>query len=168
MTDGAGQPLTIGHSVAQLQASVTFQGGRTSLPASDRVAWRLSALALVLAKFRANRASIAHLHLLMWAMRTPATRALMVSWWEGRRAVDLATVRVDPRLEVTLSLAAAENLIQMTNAKKVALLPRGLELGALIDADIDLMKPEKELLRLMAPLNESAILRHMGGAVVDY
>lgn len=82
--------------------------------------------------------------------------------------MDLATVRVDPRLDVTLSLAAAENLVQVTNAKKAALTPRGLELGALIDADLELMRPEKELLRLLAPLNESSILRHMGGAVVDY
>jgi hypothetical protein len=49
----------------------------------------------------------------------------------------------------------------------VELSARGTELAALIDIDPELMSVEKAFLRNLAPLNESSILRRMGGKHVD-
>jgi hypothetical protein len=150
------------------QEPVVFQEHRSVLPAQDRVAWRLSILILTLAKFRGGRAAIHNLHLILWALSARGTRALMLSWWKGLQPVDLATVRFDPGLEITLALAAAEDLVLVGTKGRVELTSRGSEFAALIDADVDLLMPEKEMLRQLSPLNDANVTRHMGGVGFGY
>jgi hypothetical protein len=151
-----------------INPEVMFQQYRSVLRVNERVAWRIPVLVLVVSKFRGQRASVANLHLMIWAMKSAVTRALISAWWEGRQPADLATIRTDPHLEVTLGLAAAEDLVAIGRTGRVELTERGKEFAALIDGDSELMSIEKDLLRELAPLNESSILRHMGGASIDY
>jgi hypothetical protein len=151
-----------------INPEVKFQQHRSVLRVNERVAWRIPLLVLVVSKFRGQRASVADLHLMIWAMKSAVTRALIFAWWEARQPADLATIRTDPHLEVTLKLAAAEDLIAIGRRNgKVELTERGKEFAALIDSDQELMSLEKDLLRKLTPLNESSILSHMGGASID-
>lgn len=151
-----------------INPEVKFQQHRSVLRVNERVAWRIPLLVLVVSKFRGQRASVANLHLMLWAMKSAVTRALILAWWDGRQLADLATMRTDPHLEVTLKLAAAEDLIAIGPRNgNVELTERGKEFAALIDGDQELMSVEKDLLRKLTPLNESSILSHMGGASID-
>lgn len=148
-----------------LNAAVRFQEHRTVLPASSRLAWRVSLLVLVVAKCKGQAASIGTLHLLMWGLRGRRTRALLRAWLTGARPADLVTSRLDPDLETTIRLAAAEQLLELTPRGRVHLLERGKELAALIDANGELLVAEKELLASVRPLNDSSIAKRIGGAV---
>jgi len=146
---------------------VRFQDRRTVLPASNRVTWRLSLLVLVIAKCRGQTASFASLHLLMWGLRGRRANNLLTSWLTGQVVPDLVTSRMDPQLETTVRLAAAEGLVEVTSSGRVKLLERGKELAALLDADNELLKVEKDTLRVIAPLSDSSLAQRMGGRFND-
>jgi hypothetical protein len=145
-----------------INPEVLFQAQRSALPAAERVAWRLSMLILILSKFRGRRSSVENLHLIFWGMRTRATRALLSSWWKGLQPPDLATTKSEPTLDVTISLAAAEDLVSFTAAGKVALTDHGVRFAALLESEDDVMQDEKALLTELGLLGDAAILRHLG------
>jgi hypothetical protein len=130
------------------------------------VIWRLSLLAVVLGRFRGRQARIQDLHLMFWALRTSTTRNLLASWWSGVRAPDLATVRIEPGLDVTVALAVAEGIATVTTTGKIKLTQKGLAFAQSIDSEGGLMVAEKELLTVLQPLNETEITRRMGGVAV--
>ncbi|HET6294177.1 MAG TPA: hypothetical protein VFG33_12405 [Kribbella sp.] len=72
---------------------------------------------------------------------------------------------MDPQLETTIRLAAAEQLVELTATGRVHLLERGKELAALIDAESSLLAAEKEALSSIRPLNDRSIAMRMGGAL---
>lgn len=146
-------------------ATVVFQKRRTVLPAANRVPWRLSVLVLTVAKCNGQTASIATLHLLMWGMRGRVPRNRLRSWLTGAVSADLISSRLDPQLETTIRLAAAEYLVAVTSTGRVHLTERGQELAALIDGNQELLAAEKQLLADIAPLNDASIAKRMGGAV---
>ncbi len=147
-----------------LDPVVHFQPRPVLLAAADRVVWRLSLLVLILSKFRSQRARVEHLHLMFWALGTSTTRALMASWWKGLRQPDLATVKSEPRLEVTLSLAVAEALVRILANGKAELTPRGKKFAQTLDSSEDVLVQEKELLASLQPLTETAVWQRMGGS----
>jgi len=146
-------------------ATVVFQKGRTVLPAANRVSWRLSVLVLTVAKCNGQTASVATLHLLMWGMRGRVPRNRLRSWLTGAASADLISSRLDPQLETTIRLAAAEHLVTVTSTGRVRLTERGMELAALIDGNQELLGAEKQLLADIAPLNDASIAKRMGGAI---
>lgn len=146
-------------------ASVIFQDRRTVLPAANRVTWRLSVLVLTIAKFNGQAAAIASLHLVMWGLRGRIPRNRLRSWLTGVAPADLISSRLDPQLETTIRLAAAEQLVTVSGTGRVQLTERGKELAALIDADPNLLTAEKQLLSDIRPLNDASIARRMGGAI---
>lgn len=150
--------------VWEANPQVVFQPNRSVLRVTERVAWRIGLLVLTLSKFRGQAASIASLNVIGWSMRSAASRALLRSWWDGSRVVDLATTFADPHLEITLSLSAAEDLVVITSQGRGELSDRGREFAALIDADDDLLVPEKEHLRHLAPLNDAVVRRRLGAS----
>jgi len=147
-----------------LDARVRFQGNRTVLPASNRVVWRLSLLVLTLGKFRGQTASISSLHLISWALRGNRTSNMLRAWLTGQHVPDLVTSRIDPLLDTTLRLAAAEGLITLTTNGRASLTDRGKELAAVLDGDAEVLAQEKALLSDIAPLNDSSLAKRMGGA----
>lgn len=150
---------------AGLDAIVRFQHHRTVLPAANRIPWRLSLLVLVVAKCNSQTASVGTLHLLMWGLRGRTPRALLQAWLTGVSPADLISSRMDPQLETTIRLAAAEQLVELTATGRVHLLERGKELAALIDAESSLLAAEKEALSSIRPLNDRSIAMRMGGAL---
>lgn len=146
-------------------AAVVFQDRRTVLPAANRVPWRLSVLVLTVAKCNGHASSIATLHLLMWGMRGRVPRSRLTSWLTGAAPADLVSSRLDPQLETTIRLAAAEQLVTVTRTGRVHLTERGKELAALIDTNQELLPAEKKFLAQIAPLSDASITRRMGGAI---
>ncbi|GAA3804033.1 hypothetical protein CSO01_02450 [Cellulomonas soli] len=158
----AGQgALDPAHSAAD--AVVVFSISRAPLRVSERIAWRLSLIVLVLSKCRGQAASAQTLHNLSWALQNSATRALARQWWESPESADLATMRTDPRLATTITIAAAEDLLAIAPSGRVELTDRGREFGAMIDSDESLMSQEKALLRDLAPLNDRQVMLRLGG-----
>ena len=152
-------------AVSISDAAVVFQDQRTVLPAGNRVPWRLAVLVLTTAKCKGQSASISTLHLLLWGMRGRVPRSRLTAWLTGTEPADLVSSRLDPQLETTIRLAAAERLVMVTGTGRVHLAERGKELAALIDADPRLLAAEKDLLSAISPLNDTSIARRMGGAI---
>lgn len=145
---------------------VVFSESSSLLRISERITWRISTFVLVLAKCRGQAASINTIHSISWALQSSSTRSLARKWWNAPNTADLATLRMDPRLLTTLSIAAAEDLVSVTRSGRVELTERGRELGAMIDADGDLLVEEKALLRDLAPLNDRQVSARLGGVEV--
>jgi hypothetical protein len=55
-------------------------------------------------------------------------------------------VRVEPSLNLAVTLAAAEGLVQRPNGEHIELTPRGIELADAIDATEGMYVVEKELM----------------------
>lgn len=152
-----------GTKSAIFDAAVVFAESRSVLRVSERFIWRLSLLTITLSKCRGQAASPSTLHALSWALQSANTRALARKWWKEPGTADLATLRTDPRLSMTISIAAAEDLVEVTSRGRVELTERGREFGALIDSNDHLLSEEKRLLREMAPINDTQVSRRIGG-----
>jgi hypothetical protein len=149
-------------AAAVRDAVVVFSESSSILRVSERFIWRLSLLTLTLSKCRGQAAALGTLHALSWALQSGTTRALARKWWNEPGAADIATLRTDPRLDTTISIAAAEDLVEVTSAGRVELTARGKEFGALIDGDQDLLTEEKMLLRDLAPINDAQVSKRIG------
>jgi len=150
-------------AAAVRDAVVIFSESRSVLRVSERFVWRLSLLALILSKSRGQAASLRSLHTLSWALQSAATRSLARRWWNQPGTADIATLRTDPRLETTISIATADDLVEVTRNGRIELTERGKEFAALIDSDQDVMQEEKGFLRDLAPINDTQISRRIGG-----
>lgn len=157
-----------GHSLEveteEIDARIRFQRQPSPIPAAQRVSYRIATLCLILGSFKQNAASIDYLHLLSWAIRTRRSRAIMDSWWEGRRAVDSATVRLDPALPVTMNLALAHALVSFTgkNRRRLQLTNDGLALLQTLRASEDLLRIEKDFLASFDKLSDSSLAKRLG------
>ncbi len=101
----------VGPADEGLEIPVVFQRQPRPLEARHRVAYRTALLVPVLSRFRGSAASVENVHLFMWATRSARTRQLLQAWWAGRRFAGTITQRLDPDLQVTLNLAAADGLV---------------------------------------------------------
>lgn len=127
----------------------------------------MSLLVLILGKFRGQAASVRSLHLISWALRGTRTSHMLRSWLTGQLTPDLVTSRLDPTLDTTLRLAAAEGLITLTKNGRATLTERGMELAAVLDGDESVLATEKGLLSDIRPLNDASIAKRMGGVFND-
>ena len=150
-------------SATVLDAVVVFSESNSILRVSERFIWRLSLLSLILSKCRGQAAKLSTLHALSWALHSSSTRMLARKWWNEPDTADLATLRTDPRLDTTISIAAAEDLVEVSSSGRIELTGRGKEFGALLDGDKNLMAEEKAFLRDLAPINDTQVSRRIGG-----
>jgi hypothetical protein len=147
-----------------LETPVRFHRQPRSLPAEQRVAYRLATLVLTLSRFNHTTASVESLNLISWATRTRRSRATLLSWWDGRRFADTVTERLDPNLPVTLNLAVAHGLAGIVNVarRRVALTEHGGALAARLDAADGLLRIEKRFLASLGTLSDGRIGRVRG------
>ncbi len=71
-------------------------------------------------------------------------------------------MRIDPELNVTITLGHGLNLVDITGTKKIQLTDRGKALAAEINASNSLFTVEKAFLETLGPLNESRLTRVLG------
>jgi hypothetical protein len=150
--------------LTEIDAPVRFRRQPRALAAEQRVAYRLAVLALTLSRFRQATASVEHLHLLTWAMRSHRSRRMLLAWWDGHRFADTVTERLDLNLPVTLNLALTHGLVRIRNAQgnRVSLTEQGAALAARVDEEADLLRIEKAFLARLNDLSDAKITRTLG------
>lgn len=140
-----------------VDARVRFSNSPVLISVRHRVQWRTAVLCLVLSKCHSQRARLDHLHLLNWSLENDGTRELLKVWLSGARPMDRATVRIDPELNITITLARGLNLVDVLSSKKVALTETGKALVQEMNARDDVLTVEKAYLASLGPLTESRL-----------
>jgi hypothetical protein len=142
---------------------IEFSNTPVLISVRNRVPWRTVILCLILSRFRGKQATLSHLQILSWAIETDATRARFKIWLSGARPMDRATSRVDPELNITVTLALGLGLVDVIGTThKVKLLDLGIDLVKEIDGHEELLQVEKRYLAELAPLNESRLQTTLG------
>jgi hypothetical protein len=145
-----------------IDARVRFGNSPVLISVRHRVQWRTAVLCLILSKCHSQRARLDHLHLLNWSLETDGTRGLLKVWLSGARPMDRATVRIDPELNITITLARGLNLVDVLPSKKVALTEMGNALVQELNARDDVLTVEKAYLAGLGPLTESRLDKILG------
>lgn len=145
-----------------IDARVRFANSPVLISVHHRVQWRTAVLCLILSKCHSQRARLDHLHLLNWSLETDGTRELLKVWLSGARPMDRATVRIDPELNVTITLARGLNLVDVLPSKKVALTETGAALVRELNACGDVLTVEKAYLTSLGTLAESRLQATLG------
>lgn len=126
--------------------SVSFRARPDPIPGDLRLAWRLTALSLVLHRCRAYTAHAAHLHLLVSALRSPTIQGVILRSLSGGSTPHDFVVRFDPSLTRTISLAVATELVERTPSLTYKLTPGGRVLAESVLADRSILVQEKKFL----------------------
>jgi hypothetical protein len=142
---------------AAKEPRVRFTNSPVLISVRHRVQWRTAVLCLILSKCHSQRARLDHLHLLNWSLETDGTRELLKVWLSGARPMDRATVRIDPELNVTITLARGLNLVDVLSSKKVALTQTGKALAQELNNRNDILTVEKAYLVSLGQLTESRL-----------
>jgi hypothetical protein len=144
-------------------AGIRFTNSPVLISVRNRVPWRTVIICLILSRFRGHQATLSHLHLLTWSIETDGTRELFEVWLSGARPMDRSTVRIDPELNVTVTLAYGLGLVDVIGSThKMRLTETGEALAAEIDSIDDLLEVEKRYLVDLGPLNESRLQKTLG------
>lgn len=123
-----------------------FTRRASSIPGDLRVAWRLSVLCLLLRRGRANSLALEHLHVLWWAIRSDATRSLLLRWFTGEGEPDEMLVRFDPSLSATLDMAIGHGLAVVSDSGSVKLTAKGAGLADAVLIQNEALVSEKNFL----------------------
>lgn len=123
-----------------------FRERKDAIPGDLRISWRLSVLCMLLQRFRNDRATLEHLHIVWWAMRSPDSQQLFLRWFDGDKRPDELIVRFDPSLSVTVDLAIGEDLVEVTSTGAIGLSLIGRELALEIWKDPAVLVAEKAFL----------------------
>lgn len=99
------------------------------IPADLRLSWRVAAILLVVRRCRANTATQEQLHVLLWAIRSDASRRLVHRWFQGDRRPDDLIVRYDPSTGRTVNLVLAARLAERRSNLAIALTDPGRRLA---------------------------------------
>jgi hypothetical protein len=144
--------------------AITFVERPRPLLARQRIAYRTAVLLLTLDGFNQHAASVANLHIVLWAMRSARTRQMFKNWWTGRREIDFVSQRIEPTLDVSVRLALADGLVTLVGSPRhrLALTERGENLADVVAATDQLLVAEKELLAAVGRMSDAAFERKMG------
>lgn len=149
---------------AALSSAVAFRVQPKAVPAADRVPYRLGTLLLVLSLSHGKALSLSHIHLFIWSLRSPRTRALLQSWWDGRRPMDTVRARLAPGLDVTVHLALQAGLVTLNaGSRRLRLSEAGSKVATEIAADADLLVIEKNHLSGFGRISDAEAGRRLGG-----
>uniref|UniRef100_UPI004040078B hypothetical protein n=1 Tax=Streptomyces sp. DSM 41540 TaxID=3448657 RepID=UPI004040078B len=146
----AGRPTKIG-----------FRRRNDSIPGDLRISWRLAVLCLLLARFRAKTARIEHLHTLWWAIRSEATRDLIIRWFNNKPVPDEIIVRFDPSLTKTIDLAVGQGLVESDSNGVVKLTSTGLAMAQAVGVSDDVLADEKGFLESLPRSISQRAMREM-------
>jgi hypothetical protein len=146
-----------------LQQSLPFPSGPrlrftrrpVPVPSTSRVEWQIAAVCLILARSRGYQSSLERLHTLVWALQSVETRRAFIAGWHGGRDASLATERLSPLLPLTLPVARADGLVELTTTSRFRLTTKGQQLAERINASAGMLQEEK------------AFLESLGGAISD-
>jgi len=93
------------------EASIVLHARNQPFPGQFRTVRRLALLTLILEACRGQQASLAQLHVLNWAIRTPESRQAFLAFMKGDVTPDEAIVRFDPTLSRAVQYAVEEQIV---------------------------------------------------------
>ena len=101
-----------------LEAHFIFRKRPIAVDPDLRPLRRVTMLLLLIDACRGSVANQEQLHVLDWAVRTPATRSTLIEFLTGQRSPETAIVRFDPTLDRAVCLGVGAKLLAVT-AKEV-------------------------------------------------
>ena len=141
--DGASQLRAFFQTI---NATPEFSSRPTDIPGDLRISWRLSVLCLLLRRGRGNLLALEHLHVLWWAVRSEATRSLLLRRMSGEGRPDELLVRFDPSLTTTVDLALGAELVEVVAHGAVKLTATGLLFADEVAIEPNVLVAEKRFL----------------------
>jgi hypothetical protein len=133
-------------TLGALEVPIRFSRRPDPIPADLRLAWRLSALVLVLHRCRNNTATLQQLHVLTWAIRSAHNRETFARWINGDKRPDDVIVRYDPSLSRTVDLALGFGLVSRNDKGAIVLTIAGSELADRVEGESGTLAQEKAFL----------------------
>jgi hypothetical protein len=133
------------------------------LAGRDRAAWRVISVLLCLASCRGRSATVEQLHVLSWAIRDEENGRVLASVWNQEDGAPRLLRAWDPKLEDTLHLARAAELVEQKNTGRYVLTTAGTRVvRALRSAQPDVLSKEQQFLAVLGSLTESGMWDRLG------
>lgn len=150
--------------IPELRTAFTFRRRPVPLPADLRPVWRIALIVLLLRKCcRQGRTSIARLHVLSWGLRTEESREQLLAASDGKLTPDALIVRFEPFLSLAIDFALAERLIARDGGDRVVLTASGNVFADEIEANIEVLAPEKDFMGLIKGKITEGMVKQMFG-----
>lgn len=151
--------------IPELRTQFVFQRRPTSIPADLRPAWRIGLIVLLLKHCcRAERASLAKLHVLNWGLRSTQGRDRLIALATGKLSPGALVVRFEPFLIQAVDFALAENLICRDGGNRVKLIERGKTLAQELDAQDAVFLAEKRVMSIIrTKISEDLVNKLLSG-----
>ena len=131
----------------QIDRPFTFTRRPIPIAPDLRPAWKIALLLLILdITSRGGKSSVKRLHVLNWAVRSPAHRASFDQAHDNDSPLFGFRFRFDPILSRAIDLADGEGLVEWVNGNRIQLTPDGRHLAKAIQADKDAMTDERQFL----------------------
>ncbi|WP_328387344.1 hypothetical protein [Nocardia sp. NBC_00416] len=126
--------------------SILFTSRPEAIPGDLRISWRLSAICLILDKFRSQKSQLDQLHIMWWAIRADESRKMFLRWFSDNKRPDEAIVRFDPSLSSTVDLALGQGLVVQQRSGSIALTGAGKALARRVRETKGVFLEEKDFL----------------------
>lgn len=154
-------PSIIDSLFSSIERPISFQARPESIPGDLRLAWRLTALTIILHRSRADAAPLSQVSTLWWAMRSDSARERFLRWYRGEAAPDEVLVRYDPAVSMTVDLALGLKLVTRDRNGVLRLTAVGKATASRAWDAEDIMPYEKEFLRLLPARMTQAMVRDL-------
>lgn len=126
----------------------------TPLPADLRISWRLALILLMLLTSRAKKASLAKLHVINDAVRSPSAQKRLARIIAGDASPTEWRVRVEPAFGRAVNFLVGEKFASWTKTSQRAALQLtklGIEAASKVSASDEVLEEEKLFLKNVAP-----------------
>lgn len=142
-----------------LSSPFSFKSRKIFIPCETRPLWKASIVILIIGLTgREKRCSLRKVHTANWLTKSKNHLEELIDW---TKSVDLfpPNIRMDPFIDKAIDLIAASGYVYKTGGK-IELTAKGEKFFSQLEADSDLMKAEKSILKDSKKyLSEAAIER---------
>ena len=149
-------------TIPELNTQFLFRKRPLSLPADLRPTWRMAIVVLLLKNCCQDAtSSLARLHVLSWATRTPEGRESLLAAIDRRLTPDALVVRFEPFLNLAIDYAIGEKLVSRGRGDRLTLTDRGRDFAEEIEANESLLMTEREFMSRIKKRVSQALVNRM-------
>lgn len=130
---------------AILESAFVFRKRPIAVDPDLRPLRRVTMLLLLIEACRGRVANLEQLHVLDWAVRTPATRRTLIEFLTGQRSPETAIVRFDPTLDRAVSLGVGAKLLNVSLKEPQAASTPDYRIELTVDGTAALTELERDL-----------------------
>lgn len=130
-----------------VNANFRFHRRPTPLPPDLRPTWRIASLVLLLYRCcRNQQSSFLRIHVLSWALRTPDSRAALLSVLAHESEAASLVVRIEPSLNRAIDFAIGDGLLSRPSGSRIRLTTAGVGYAMTIEELPELFQVERHFL----------------------